>query len=119
MQPFCRVAFLDTAWRATLSAIAAMGLMYFFRADPPVALLIGAHVAIVFAVTMIVYALLLTDDRIEFSDPWLELEPGERPTGTAARHPVRVYFAGLMLRFAQGAAAIGAALAGIALLLRA
>lgn len=118
MQEFCRVAFLDTAWRAALGTISALGLMYIYRADPPTALMIGAHVAMLFAVTMIVYASLLTDRRIEFSEPWLELAPHERPAGSAARQHACAFFVWLMLRFARAAAAIGVALAATALLLR-
>ena len=119
MQAFCRVAFLDLAWRASLGTASALGLMYVYRADPPTALMIGAHVAMLFAAVMIVYASLLTERSVEYSDPWLELAPHERPSDNRARRRASAFFAWLMLRFARGAAAIGAGLAAAALFLSA
>ncbi len=119
MDQFSRVAFHETAWRALYGTAAALVLMLCYSANPPAALLLGAHVALLFAVGMLVYALQLTDDRIELSEPWLALEPGERPEGTLGRQRARNYFAAVMLRFAKGGAAIAAALAGLAVLLRA
>jgi hypothetical protein len=119
VQTFCRVAFYETAWRATLGTVAAIILMICFRAEPALALLIGGHVALLFAAVMIVYAGLLTEDRVELTDPWLALDPSERPVGAPARHWARHYLMDLMLRFARGGAAVASVLAGLALLLRA
>jgi hypothetical protein len=119
MQEFCRVAFYETVWRASLGMVATVILMVCFRAEPTIAFLIGGHVALLFVATMIVHAAVLANGNIELSEPWLSLDPGERPVGAPERQWAQRYLIELMIRFARGGAALAIALAGLALLMRA
>jgi hypothetical protein len=119
LDKFSRVALFETVWRAFLSTLAALLLMAGFISNPPGAFLIGAHVALFFAVSMIVQARRLTDEKLVRSDAWLAVEPAERPIGAPGRLWAREHFVLMMLRFAKGGAAIAVALAGLSLLFRA
>ncbi len=107
-----RIAFFETVWRAFLAVLSAAILIVCYSADVTASLLIGANVALLFAVVTIFDAARLNDDR-----------PGEAPArplrelAARAPHWAQHYPERPMLRLAKGASGIAIALAGSALLL--
>ena len=117
MDPFGDKAFYLTVWHALLAGLVALVLMVLYSAEPAVAFLIGANVALLFALALMLRARQLTADRIERSEPWRALNPSERPAGAPGRRWAARTFEELLLRFAKGAAGAAIALAGSALAL--
>lgn len=95
MDELRRTIFYEAVWRATLAVICAAILMICFNASVTGALLIGANVALIFALGMILYASQIARER-----PY------------AAKHVNRS-----PLRFAQGGAGVAIALSGSALVI--
>ncbi len=117
INPFRDRAFYLFAWRAWLAGL--VGIVLVARGDAPgVSLLIGANVALIFAVALSIYACWLTEERIARTEPWRAIAPRERPAGYAGLRWARNYLAELALRFAKGASAAAIALCAMALLLR-
>jgi hypothetical protein len=116
MAAFRRFAFAMAARDAAFVALAAATLMIGFSFAPALSLAIGAHAALVFAVAMVLRAACLRDDGIEYTEPWRNLDPKERPAGEAGRRLARDNFQDVLLRFAKAAAGVAVVLYGASLL---
>jgi len=117
MDTFSRFAFFTVVRDASVSTLAAGILMIAYSFDLSLALVIGASVAMFFAVVMLVRALLLTEDRIVATEPWLVLQPEERPIDAAGRAHAYEQLETILLTGAKGAAGIASLLFGLGLLI--
>ena len=106
MGAFHRFAFATIARDATFVALAAATLMVAFSFAPALALSIGANIALVFSLGMVLRAACLREDRIERTEVWRILRPQERPIGDAGRRSACDDLQDLLLRFAQAAAGV-------------
>lgn len=117
MHPCERYARFTLLRDAGFFAVAAVTLMVGFSFEPALALVIGASVALFFAVIQLVRAFCLTEERFRRCEVWRALEPEERPAGA---HGIRFALTSLqdeMLRFAKSAAGAAGALYGSGLTL--
>jgi hypothetical protein len=117
MGAFHRFAFATIARDATFVALAAATLMVAFSFAPALALSIGANIALVFSLGMVLRAACLREDRIERTEVWRILRPQERPIGDAGRRSARDDLQELLLRFAQAAAGVAIVLYTTSLLI--
>jgi hypothetical protein len=115
MEAFHRFACATIARDATFVALAAGTLMVGFSFAPALALGIGANIALVFAIALVLRAACLSDDRIHRTEAWRILRPQERPVGDAGRRSARDDLQGVLLRFAQAAAGMAILLYGVSL----
>ena len=100
------VAFRDTSF----VALAAITLMVGFSFNPPLALAIGAHIALIFSLFLLYRVTVLTDEHIKRTEPWRELEPHERPRGNHALAIARDRLEEVLLRFSKSSAGIASTL---------
>jgi hypothetical protein len=119
MVPFRRFAFFIVLRDASFVILTAIGLMLAFSFEPPLAFKIGATVALVFSVGLLIRSYLLTEERFLNSEAWRALRPDERPVGDREQHLARAQLNELLLRFAKGFSGIAGILYGSALLLSA
>jgi hypothetical protein len=117
MDTFARFASFTIARDASFSALAAGILMVAYSFDPPLALVIGASVAMFFAAVMLIRALFLTEDRVVASEPWQVMEPDQRPVGDAGRVGACNQLETLLLAAAKKAAGIASVMFGLGLLI--
>lgn len=117
MIPCERYAFFTLARDASFFLLAAVTLMVGFSFAPPLAFKIGATVALVFTLVMLIRSFLLTEERFRRSEVWRGLDPDERPSGEEGMRIARDYMDYLLLRFAKSASAIAGVLYGSALVL--
>jgi hypothetical protein len=117
MISFRRFAFFTVARDSAFVTLAAATLMVAFSFEPPLALKIGATVALIFSLSLLLRGYLLTEDRFLRSEAWQALRPDERPTGEWERRLAHARLKVLLLRFAKGASAIASILYGAALVL--
>lgn len=110
MDRFAQYAFSVTARDASFVALAATTLMVGFSFNPPLALVIGAHIALLFSLVLLYRVTVLTDERIKRTEPWRGLEPEERPRGDFALPRARVLLEETLLRFSKSAAGIACTL---------
>jgi hypothetical protein len=107
---FSRFAYFTVARDASFTALAGGMLMIAYSFDPPLALTIGASVALLFCIVLLVRTFLLTDDRVVETEPWKVLRPEERPIGDEGRHRATERLNAIMLTFAKNASAIACVL---------
>lgn len=119
MHPFIEKAFYLLVWRAILAALIAVVLMATRSFELTAALLIGANIALLFALSLIAWKSQLDEAHIARTEAWRALRPGERPAGQGGRRWALNYLEELTLRFAKGSSAIAIALAGTALVISA
>ena len=117
MDTFARFAFFTIARDASCGALAAGILMFAYSFDPPLALVLGASVAMFFTAVMLVRALFLTDEKVVSTEPWLVMQPEERPDGDAALACARERLETMLLGAAKTAAGIASAMFAVGLLL--
>jgi hypothetical protein len=117
MDTFARFAFFTIARDAGVSAFAAGILMVAYSFNPPLALVLGASVAMFFAGVMLVRALFLTEDRVVATEPWLVMEPDQRPVGDAGRAVACQRLETMLLGAAKNAAGIASVMFGLGLLI--
>jgi hypothetical protein len=117
MDTFARFAFFTIARDASVSAFAAGILIVAYSFNPPLALVIGGSVAMFFAAVMLVRALLLTEDRVVATEPWLVMEPDERPVGDAGRAVACERLETMLFSAAKNASGIASAMFGLGLLM--
>lgn len=110
MESFSRYALFTVARDAGFFALAAATLMLGFSFDPPLAFDIGAHVALTFAIVLLIRAFRIDEDRIIRSEPWVGLDQNERPVGLAGVHGACEQMEFLLLRFAKSAAGLAGTL---------
>lgn len=106
MGAFHRFAIATIARDAGFVALAAATLMVAFSFAPAFAFVVGADIALVFAIGLLLRAACLREDRIERTEPWRILEPRERPLGEAGRRSARDDLQVVLLRFAKGASGV-------------
>jgi hypothetical protein len=114
--PFRDNAFYLLIWRAILCALSAVVLMATSGLGLGAALLVGAHIAVLFSLGVIVWAERLDDDRVARSGAWRMLAPGQRPAGIGGRLWARNCLKEVGLRFAKSASVAGIALSASAFL---
>ena len=119
MNPFARFAFFTIARDASFVTLAAATLMVAFSFEPPLAFKIGATVALIFSIGLVVRSYFLTEERLLRSEVWRALRPDERPAGEQGRQLARAQLEELLLRFAKSASGIAGVLYGAALVLAA
>ena len=117
MIPCERYALFTLARDASFFLLAAVTLMVGFSFEPPLAFKIGATVALIFTVVMLIRSYLLTQERFLRSEVWRGLAPDERPAGEHGLRIARDYMQELMLRFAKSSSAVAGVLYGSALVL--
>lgn len=115
MDTFSRFAFFTVARDAGFAALAAGILMIAYSFDMPLAFVIGASVAMFFTAVMLVRALVLTEDRIVVTEPWLVMDPEERPVGDAGRAYAYELLETMFLAGAKSAAGVASVLFGLGL----
>lgn len=81
MNPFARFAFFTMVRDTSFVALAAGTLMVGYSFEPPLAFKIGATIALIFSIGLIVRSYFLTEERLLRSEVWRALRPDERPTG--------------------------------------
>jgi hypothetical protein len=117
MIPCRRYAFFTLARDAGFFSLAAITLMVAYSFAPALAFEIGATVALIFTILMLVRSYLLTTERFRRGEVWRSLLPDERPAGEHGVVVARAVMEELMLRFAKTSAGIAGVLYGSALLL--
>ena len=117
MHPFSEKAFYLLVWRAILVALIAVVLMVTRTFELAAAFLIGANVALLFSVCLIVWKSQLDDEHIVRTEAWRSVQPEERPAGEAGRRWALNSLEELALRFAKASSAVAIALAGAALVM--
>lgn len=117
MIPCERYTFFTLARDASFFLLGAVTLMVGFSFAPPLAFKIGASIALIFALLMLLRSTLLTEERFRRSEVWRALEPDERPSGEHGLRAARDYMDEMMLRFAKSSSAIAGVLYGSALVL--
>ena len=105
MNPFTRFAFFTVARDAGFVTLAAMVLMLAFSFEPALAFEVGATIALVFSVGLLVRVYFLTEERLERSEVWRALSEEERPPGDDGRHWAKSHLEMLLLQFAKDASA--------------
>lgn len=116
MVPFRENAFYLLVWRAFLVALIALVLMV-ASFELARAFLIGANVALLFSLALIVWSNRLSEERIVWTEAWRMLKPNQRPGGRAGRNWASRCLSEVALLFAQAASAVAIALSASALLL--
>ena len=94
-------------------------LMLSFSFWPSMAFEVGAFVALMFSVGLLIRAGFLTEERLTRSEAWRALRDEERPEGEGAEHWARDELQEVLLRFAKSAAGVAGILFVSALVLSA
>jgi hypothetical protein len=116
MEPFTRLAFFTIARDAIIATMAAIILVVAYRFDPPLAIVIAASVAMFYMAVMLVRAMVLTEERVEATEPWLVMQPQQRPSDARSRAVATERLETLLLRAAKTASGIAAALFALGLI---
>lgn len=110
MDPFTRFAFFTVARDAGFVSLATMVLMLAFSFEPALAFEVGATIALVFSVGLLVRAYFLTEERLERSEVWRALPEEERPLGDDGRRWAKSHLETLLLHVAKDASAFAGVL---------
>jgi hypothetical protein len=110
MNPFQRVATFIVARDMSFFAIGGGTLMVAYSFHLPLALAIGASVALLLSVVLLLRAGRLTDERLVRSEAWRSLEPEDRPQDAGALRQAREGYEDLLFRVAKATAGHAAAL---------
>jgi hypothetical protein len=116
MDQFRRLATFTVVRDAGFVALAASTLMLAFSFHLPLALFIGAHVALAFAVFLAVRAGRLDEARFRHCEAWRSLYPHERPRGPPGLRVARSFLDELLLRTARSAAMAAIVLSSFSLI---
>jgi hypothetical protein len=106
MVPFRQFAFFTVARDAAFVTLTAVMLMIVFSFEPPLALKVGAGVALIFSLLLLARSHFLTEERFLCSEAWRLLQPEERPAGNHERRLALAQFDELLLRFAKVASGV-------------
>jgi hypothetical protein len=117
MNAFHRFAIFTVARDASFVALGALCLMVGFSFAPALALSIGANIALLFAIGLLLRVACLSLGDVVDTEVWRILKPEERPVGEAGRRRARDDLQEVLLRFAKSAAAVAVALYFSSLLL--
>lgn len=116
MDSFRDGVFYLFVWRAFLVGLGALVSMITQSASLDAALLIGANIALLFALALMVQASRMSDARLVRSEPWRILPASHRPGGAAGRRIACNYLHTTSLRFAKGASVVAMIFSASALL---
>jgi hypothetical protein len=94
-------------------------MMVGFSFEPSLAFKIGATVALIFSIGLLIRAYLLTEERFLRSEAWRALRPDERPAGQHGRRLAQAQLEELLLRVAKAASGVAGILYCSALVLSA
>lgn len=119
MNPFARFAYFTVARDTCFVGLATVLLMLVFSFELSLAFKVGATIALVYSVGLLLRVCLLTEERFTHCEPWRVLRDEERPSGDQGRRWARAELEALLLRFAKSAAGVACFLYGSALLLSA
>jgi hypothetical protein len=119
MIPCARFAFFTLTRDASFVTLAAALMMVGFSFEPPLAFKIGASVALLFAILLLVRSYFMSEERFLRSEAWRALRPEERPAGEHGKQLAQAAFQELMLRFAKTASGVAMVLYVSALVLSA
>jgi hypothetical protein len=114
MDGFQRLAAFTIARDTAFVALAAATLMVGFSFAPLLAFKIGATLALINAVALMLRAGRLTDETVARSEPWKVLTVHERPAGAPGRHVACRHLRETMLRYAKASAGLSIALSSVA-----
>ena len=117
MLPFTRFAYFTVTRDASFVALVAALLMLVFSYRLPVACEVGATVALIFSIVLLIRAFSLTERRFLRSEAWCQLRDEERPVGEHGRLWAQVELQELLLRFAKAASGVAGIFYGSVLLL--
>ena len=115
MREFSENAYYLLVWRAILVALIAAVLMVTHTIELKAALLLGATIALLFSVGLIVWTSQLDERQIVRTEAWRMLVPEERPAGPAGRQCALNNLEQMAFRFAKVSSAVAIALTGTAL----
>jgi hypothetical protein len=118
MDRFAQFAFSVVLRDAIFVGLTAMPVMVGFSYNPPLAIAIGAHVALAYSLFLLYRVTILTDERVKKTEAWRELSPRERPMGEVALAIAHDTLEDVLLRFSKGAAGVACMLFIISLSLR-
>ncbi len=116
MTRFRENAFYLMVWRALLATLLGLVLIATRSAEVAAALLIAAHMSLLFSFGLIMWSQWLSEERIVWTEPWRMLRPGQRLAGRAGRRLAYKCLSDMALRFAKGASALAVALSASALI---
>jgi hypothetical protein len=114
MDPFSETAFGLLVWRAFLTALVTILLAVTGDLPVPAVLLIGANVALLFALGLIAWSGSLTDERVVSTKAWRILNPAQRTAGIGGRRWACGLLRDEALLFAKAASAVAIALSAAA-----
>jgi hypothetical protein len=107
---FAQCAFASVACDAAFVVIAAAILMFAFSFNPPLALKIGAGIALAFALRLIYRQVQLSRKGVCHTELWQLMEPDELPREAQGIRRAQQGLEDILLRFAKGASAVSVAL---------
>src|SRR5512142_1300338 len=119
INPIARLALFTMVGDAGCVALEVDTLMFCYSFEPPLAFTIGATVALIFSIGLVVRSYFLTEERLLRSEVWRALRPDERPAGAPGRKLARAQLEELLLRFAKAASGVAGILYCSALVLSA
>jgi hypothetical protein len=115
MREFSENAYYLLVWRTILVALIAAVLMVTRTIELNAALLVGANIALLFSVGLIVWTSQLDEERIVRTEAWRMLVPEERPAGPVGRQCALNNLEEMTFRFAKASSAVAIALAATVL----
>ena len=110
MNRFAQFAYSTIAREASLVALGTTTLMVGFSFDPPLALNLGAQIALIFCLFLLHRVSTLNEERLRRSEAWRGLEPHERPRDGPALMRAKRELQNTLLRFAKGASGVACVL---------
>jgi hypothetical protein len=119
MTPFSQFARLTIARDASVMAFAAGILMAACSCELELAFDVGATVALIFSIVLVIRFFRLTEDRLLRSEQWRALPDEYRPDDGDGRQHAKAELETVMLQFAKNAAGVAGILYGSALLVSA
>lgn len=117
MTAFSYFARLTIARDAGVMALIAGILMAAFSFELSLAFDIGATVALIFSITLVIRFFRLTDDRLPHTEQWRALPEEWRPPDGDGRHLAKAELGTVLLQFAKNAAGVAGMLYGTALVM--
>jgi hypothetical protein len=117
MIPFARFAYFTVARDASFVTLAAALLMLAFSFEPVWSFEIGASIALIFSLGLLIRVCFLTERRFLRCEAWRALHDEERPRGERGRRWAHAELETLLLHFAKSAAGVAGILYASALVL--
>lgn len=103
-------AFSTLARDSGFVALTGTTLMVGFSFDPPLALMIGAQIALIFCLFLLYRVSALSAERLVRTEAWRGLAPHQRPRDEYGLARARQRLQHAMLHFAKGSSAIACVL---------